>query len=462
MPTNTAPPRPDVPPPATAHDVAGHRVPDSGQWMSATAGRIAPSGTAWLEAVYWFYKYGPGPDSSHGPKRVGTTTLRMARAIAHLTECRPSVANLIQWLKLSKRTVQYHLGMLRETGLLTYRSRGTRVGGTGGRASEFERTIPQIYDDAAGLRTGPSDTLIRSVRGVRPEKIPLLKELHAAARHRQPKKRAKRANRPTVRAASKTSSCTPMVGSTSSFSTAGDISPPSESKLGDGNHQSPAPQKPTLRKLNAIGRRYQLAAELIQQVGWLGRAAVPRIAWIVRHAADAGWSVTEVIALVGLVAPARRVHRPSGFLASRLKGAHLLYDTPAKRASLVNGWRDSRPAELDRHTDWWQDDFRRPSSQNVAREVQEAFTQLQQPSVPTAEERELSIGHDGLVDLDQLTRDEVIELRAAAHKDPVLVRTTIHACGELYARRLFTSALVDQFQRLTSLGRTVVHPWRPV
>ncbi|MFE9621346.1 winged helix-turn-helix domain-containing protein [Streptomyces sp. NPDC006384] len=462
MPTTPAPPRPAAPPPAAVHDVAGHRVPSSGQWMSTTGGRIAPSGEAWLEAVYWFYKYGPyTSERTHGPKKFGDTTLRMAKVIAHLTECRPSVDVLVGWLKLSERTVKYHLAMLRESGLLTYRSKGTRVSGVGGRASEFERTIPQVFDDAAGLRTGPSDTLIRSVRGFCPEKVPLLKELHKAARRSTRKKRTKRTNRRPVKLSSGRSSCTPMVVGTSSSSTAGDLPTPSESKLASGQHKSPTPKKSGHRKLNAIGRRYQLAAELIQQVGWLGRAAVPRIAWIVRHVADAGWSAAEVIAVVGLAAPARRVHRPSGFLASRLKGAHLLYDTPAKRAAIVDHWRDSRPAEHDRHTDWEQDDVRRPSSRAVAREVQAAFAQLQQPATPAAGERDLAVGDDGLVDLTQLTRDEVIELRTAALKDPDLIRATVQACGETYARRLFTSALVDRTNRLSRLGRTIVHSWRP-
>ncbi|GGU38040.1 helix-turn-helix domain-containing protein [Streptomyces violascens] len=429
--------------------------------MSTTGGRIAPNGHAWLEAVYWVYKYGPySSELSHGPKKFGDTTLRLARAIAHLTECRPSVANLVGWLKLSTRTVQYHLAMLREAGLLTYRSKGTRVRGVGGRASEFERTIPPAFDDAAGLRTGPSDTLIRSVRGFSPDRIPLLKELHAAARPRR-QKRTKTANRRSAQGTSRRPSCTPMVGSTSSSSTAGDTSSPSESKLASGQHNSTSPKKTNRRKLNQTGRRYQLAAELTQQIGWLGRAAVPRIAWIVRHVADAGWTAAEVIAVVGLEAPALRVHRPSGFLARRLTGAHLLYDTAAKRAQIVDHWRDARRAERDRHTDWHQDDCRRPTSPAVARDVAAAFAQLQQPAAAPQEERELAVGDDGLVDLEQLTREEVIDLRAAALKDPALVRATVHACGEAYARRLYTSALVNHVQNLARLGRTIVHRWSP-
>ncbi|MFI7087735.1 winged helix-turn-helix domain-containing protein [Streptomyces anulatus] len=462
MSTTIASPRPAPPPPTAEYDVSNHRVPSADQWIATTSGRIAPNGEAWLEAVLWFHKYGPyRSERSHGPKTFSDTTLRMARTIAHLTQCRPSVRKLVEWLKLSPRTVKYHLAMLRESGLLTYRAKGTRVPGAGGRASEFERTIPQAFDEAAGLRTGPSEKLIRAVHGFCPEKIPLLKELHRAARRPHRKNRTKRTNRLTAKPASGTPSCTPMVGSTSRSSTAGDLSSPSEKQLASGRPTSPAPKTPNRRTPNSTGRRYQLAAELVQQVGWLGRAAIPRIAWIVRHLADAGWSTTEVVAVIGLEAPARRVHRPSGFLAHRLKGAHQLYDTPAKRAKIVDHWRDTRHSARDRHAQWWEDDCRRPASPAVARELDVALAQLRRPADPVPGERELPVDDDGLVALDQLTRDEVIELRAAALKDPDLVRASVLACGESYARSLFTSPVVDQAQRLARLSRTVVHGWRP-
>ncbi|MFJ1742646.1 winged helix-turn-helix domain-containing protein [Streptomyces microflavus] len=463
MSTTTAPPRSALPPPTAEHDAADHRVPLADQWIATTGGRIAPNGEAWIEAVLWFHKYGSyRSESSHGPKKFGDTTLRMARTIAHLTECRPSVRKLVEWLKLSPRTVKYHLAILRESGLLTYRAKGTRVAGSGGRASEFERTIPRVFDEAAGLRTGPSEKLIRAVHGFRPEKISLLKELHRAARRPHRKNPTKRPNRRPVQLASGAPSCTPMVVSTSSSSTAGDLSSPSEKQLASGPHTPPSSMKPNRRTLNSTGRRYQLAAELIQQVGWLGRAATPRIAWIVRHVADAGWSTTEVIALIGAEAPARRIHRPSGFLAHRLKGAHQLYDTPAKRATIVDHWRDARHAAHDRHAEWWEDDCRRPASPAVARELDAAIARLRQPAHSAPGGRELTADAEGLVGLDQLTPDEIIELRAAALTDPAIVRASVLTCGEPYARSLFTSFVVDRAKRLARLNRPVAQGWRPV
>lgn len=293
-----------------------------------------------------------------------------------------------------------------------------------------------------------------------------VQELHAEARRLLNPKRTKSPNRRQARGTSKTRSCTPRVVSTSSSSSAGDTHSPSEGKLENGQSTSPTPKKstPTRRGGNRVARRYRLAAELIQQVPWLNRAAVPRIAWIIRHVADAGWSATEVIAVLGQEPPARHVRRPSGFLAARLSGAHTspLYDTPAKRDVVVDWWRDSRRTEQDRHAEW-EGDWQRPASHAVARQVESAFAQLQQQPAPEPDDnRELAVGDDGLVDLEQLSREEVIELRAAALKDPALVRATIGTCGENFARRLFTHHLVDQVHRLAGLGRTVVHPWRSV
>ncbi|MFK0202776.1 hypothetical protein [Streptomyces lavendulae] len=106
------------------------------------------------------------------------------------------------------------------------------------------------------------------------------------------------------------------------------------------------------RGLNRIGRRYQLAGELIRQVDWLGRCVTERIAWIVRHVADAGWTVADVRAWLHLRGEVRTVHRPSGLLATLLDGAQRILDTPSKRAAAVEDWRDSRTAARRRHQQW--------------------------------------------------------------------------------------------------------------
>ncbi|MEV7157136.1 helix-turn-helix domain-containing protein [Streptomyces misionensis] len=436
-------------------------VPGPAQWLARSDCRIAPDACSWLQAVHWFHDHGPRAQGrAHGPSRIGATTLRLAVVLARLKECRPGVDALASWLKLSERTVQYHLRLLREAGLLAYISKGTRIAGVGGRASEFARTVPPVFDEALGLRTGPSEQYIRAVRGIDEAHRPLMARLVKKARRSLSSKRANAVKSSKPGVGSRRSSCTPRGVVTSTSSPAGTTSLPPESKLGNSKSTSAERKQGGPRRLNTIGRRYQLAFELVQQLDWLSRAAVPRIAWICRDVADAGWTATEVIAVVSQDSPPYRVRRPSGFLAGRLNGAHLLYDTPAKRRALVEWWRTSRKTARDRHAEW-AGDWRPPASRAVARRVNEALTNVNR-SVGGPALDSLPMDADGLADLEQLTRDEIVDLRAAALKDTGLITTTIAVCGEAYARRLFTSRLVDQARRLRGTGRLTLHSyWEP-
>ncbi len=451
--------------PARASGNGVPRVSGLAQWVANTLGRIAPDGYSWMQAVHWFHDYAPyASDRSHGPRRLNRTTLRIAQVLARLKECRPGVDTLASWLQISERTVQYHLGILRETGLLCYLSKGTRISGVGGRASEFARTIPPAFDEALGLRTGPSERWIRAVHGICAATRPLMARLAKKARRSLGRMRTKRVRRPAAQTTSAPSPCTPMGVGSSASSSAGTTCHPSESKLASGQGSSSAPKKAPAgrrqRTLNAVGRRHRLARELTEQIPWLARASRQRVAWVIRQVADAGWTAAEVIAVLGQEAPARCIHRPTGFLANRLRGAHELYDTPGKRARIVAWWRDSRYAEQARHAEW-EGDWQAPTSRAVARQVDAALAHLHQHTANSGPEQEaLTAGEDGLVDLEQLSRDDVIDLRAAAEKDPALIRTTLAACGEAYARRLFTNRLVDQVQRLSSVGRLTLHGWR--
>lgn len=452
-------------PPAFA-PAAAATVPGPAQWLAQSDCRIAPDACSWLQAVHWFHDHGPRAHGrSHGPSRIGRTTLRLAVVLARLKECRPGVDTLASWLKLSERTVQYHLRLLREAGLLAYISKGTRISGVGGRASEFARTVPPLFDTALGLRTGPSEQYIRAVHGIDEDHRPLMARLVKKARRSLKPKRTKAVKSPNSSAGSAPSSCTPRGVCTSSSSTTGTTSLPPESKLGSGTSKSTSAEKNQRaqrgpRRLNTVGRRYQLAFELVQQLDWLSRAAVPRIAWICRDVADAGWTATEVIAVVSQDSPPHRVRRPSGFLAGRLNGAHRLYDTPAKRQAIVEWWRASRQAARDRHAEW-AGDWQPPASRAVARRVNDALAQVHWPAPAPALDA-LPVGDDGLADLEHLTRDEIVDLRAAAMKDSGLIETTIAVCGENYARRLFTNHLVDQARRLRGTGRLTLHPhWEP-
>ncbi|MFM9780383.1 helix-turn-helix domain-containing protein [Streptomyces scabiei] len=419
------------------------------QWLHATTGRIATCAHSWMQAVHWMSGSGLyTPSRAHGPK-WGTTTLAVAREISALTECRPGVDYLARKLRISERTVQYHLGMLREAGLLVYRSKGTRIHGVGGRASVFERIIPTAFDEALGIRTVGEGATRRPV-GAAPEHRKALGQLAKKAARKIRRTR----RRPTRTPVSDRRLCTPMQGGTSGTSSAAGTHFPSESKLASGEAESPTRKSPKRgpRTLNKTGRRYQLARELIQLVPWLGRASAPRIAWIVRHVADAGWTALEVQA----VAEWEPVHaddarRPSGLLAYRLGNRHQLFDTPAKRRTAVQVWQDSRTAEQARHSGYDQP-ARSGGPQSVAarRAVDEAFNAIRDRL--TADAADIIPVEETTTRLEDLTRDEVIQMRADAARDHGLIFAAIDLLGERDARRLYTNRLVDQALALQAIA----------
>ncbi|MYW49623.1 helix-turn-helix domain-containing protein [Streptomyces sp. SID161] len=418
------------------------------QWLHTTTGRIATDPYSWMQAVHWIHGSGlyTSPHAD-GPRTTNETTLAIAQEISALKECRPGIAYLARRTKVSERSVKYHLRMLREAGLLAYRSKGTRISGVGGRASEFERTIPAAFDAALGIRTVGEGATRRPV-GAAPESRTLLGKLakKAARKTRRPRRRTPVSGR---------GRCTPMEGGTStSSSAAGTYSPP-ESKLASGQEKSPTPKqtKRGPRTLNRVGRRYQLARELIQQVPWLKGAPVPRIAWIIRHVADAGWTVLEVQAAAERLVSDREPRRPSAVLAYRLSSCHLLYTTPDRRKVLVEDWQDSRRAEQARHQDAEYAGLgadRTPARVSVQSIVREAFRRTKEIAtggpvddadcfhipVETAPEP---------VALEALDRATVLEMRAAAAIDPGFIYSALETgMSERDARRLFTNWLVDQ------------------
>ncbi|KPI31379.1 hypothetical protein OV320_2595 [Actinobacteria bacterium OV320] len=433
------------------------RVLAAAQWLHATTGRIATCPHSWMTAVHWVHGSGLyTPSRTHGPK-WGPTTIAIAQELSALKECRPGIDYLARKLRISERTVQYHLGMLREAGLLVYRSKGTRIQGIGGRASVFERIIPTAFDDALGIRTVGEGATRRPV-GAAPEHRTLLGKL------------AKKAARKTRRRPSRTRSqrgqrCTPMQGGTSTVSSTALTSFPSEAELASGEAESQPrksnnrgqilnnqphipnqlPKKP--KKLNKVGRRYQLARELQQMVPWLNRAAVPRLAWIVRHVADAGWTALEVQAAAEqLPVSADDARRPSGLLAYRLASCHLLYTTPARRKTLLDAWRESRVAEQARHTGY--DELTSgPTSLAARREIDAAFNAIRNRLAADSPPLD-----DAPLELEDLSREEVITMRTEASRDPGLIHSAIVLLGERQARRLYTNQLVDQTLALEAIA----------
>lgn len=334
-------PRPAHPAPAGALPPGrAHRtIRGAAQWLSATTSRIAGDAHSWMQAVHWVLEAALHP-------RFCTTTLRVARVLAELNPCRPGVAYLMRRLQLGERMVQYHLAALRETGLLVYVAKGGRQRGRPATASEFARVIPREFDEALGLRTkgcGPGRRVVGIAEAGR-RRIAALARKASSTLGRTPRRPRRH--------------CTPMRVGNSGLSSADRNPSPSEARLARWHHISPrttpAPKPPTKPKrtakpLNAVGRRFKLAAELVRLIPWLHGAAVPRVAWLAREVSDAGWTAQEVVAWLNLLDAPASVQRPAAFLAHRLRGATAVWPTAAQRSLAVEADRDSRRSAAARH-----------------------------------------------------------------------------------------------------------------
>ncbi|MEV7082403.1 transcriptional regulator [Streptomyces sp. NPDC093516] len=401
-------------PRASADDVAvfvlpALYVPEASQWLSTSAGRIASDGYSWMQAVHWVAGsglYKPRRHRSHGPRAFGPTTVRVAQELAELFPCRPGIEYLVRRTGLSERSVEYHLGMLREAGLLAWIVKGTRVSGGPAQASEFARMVPPEFDVALGIRTVQRDenapAYTRAASGIAEAGRELMAKLATKASRKVRKPRSKTSSKAPARGAQKGAEqgavtavsdevrCTPMQVGTSASSTAGTTSFPPESKLASGVSKSPTPKKSKARaggrrKLNTVGRRFQLARELTQEVDWLRGCSVPRIAWVARNVADAGWTVTDVRAWLHLRGEAARVRRGSGLLAMLLTGAETVLDTPEKRADAIEQWRGAqevarrhRIQQVRARTERYEGDWQAPSSRSVQLEVEAAIAQVRE------------------------------------------------------------------------------------
>ncbi|MFD3336088.1 helix-turn-helix domain-containing protein [Streptomyces sp. NPDC058700] len=399
------------------------------------------------------------PSQTHGPK-WGPTTVALAQEISALGECRPSVEYLARKLGVSVRTVKYHLAILREAGLLVYRSKGTRITGRIRLASSYERVIPVEFDQALGIRTVQRDeaapAYTRTAVGIAEESRKLIGKLAKQAAHKIRRKRTK----PVVdKSVDRRGRCTPMQVGTSAVSPTGSISLPSEEqKLASGKTSSPTPKqhKPKARKLNQVGRRYQLARELIASVPWLGQASVARIAWVIRHVADAGWTVTDVRAFLSL-ADVTSVRRPSAFLAYRLKGAVQLWPTAKGREAAVDAWHRAEEAarktrvEAVRRQRELDGEVQLPQSPTAQKALAAAVTAVRTAAYGDGTREVFVVSANDEHPLEDPPTEVALSLQAAAQTDPGVILSALHSgMPERDARRLYTNWLVDQALRTTA------------
>ncbi|MFE7958673.1 transcriptional regulator [Streptomyces sp. NPDC057413] len=459
-------------------------VPEARQWLLTSAGRIAPDGYSWMQGVHWVAGsglYEPRRHRSHGPRAFGSTTVFIAQVLSELSPCRPGIEYLMRRTGLCERAVQNHLQMLRETGLLAYIVKGTRKRGESPQASEFALMLPPEFDAALGIRT-TGEGSGRRMTGIAESSRKVMAKLATKAARKVRRPRPKTSSRTaskgarkgvseaSVTAVSAVSRCTPMGGGSSSVSTAGGTSLPPESKLASGKAKSPTAKKSKAvaggrRKLNRVGRRHQLARELTQELDWLRGCSVPRIAWVARHVADAGWTVTDVRAWLhfrgGDVA---RVRRGSGLLAALLASAEGILDTPAKRAEAVAQWRAAQEAarrhriqQVRDQRERFEGDWEAPRSSAVTRQVSQAFAQIHEVANGGRDHDQVSAAdapcEQGPVDpqFDQMRAQAEGELMRGVTD---LIELAVDSMGREAAERIYGADLVRRARQLASAARS--------
>ncbi|MET9568495.1 transcriptional regulator [Streptomyces virginiae] len=459
-------------------------VAEASQWLSTSSGRIAGEGYSWMQAVHWVAGsglYQPRRHRSHGPRSFGPTTVRVAQELAALSPCRPGIKYLMRRVGLSERAVQDHLRILRETGLLAWIVKGTRVAGDGGQASEFARMIPVEFDVALGIRTVQRDedapAYTRAVSGIAESGRELIAKLAKKASRKVRKPRAKTSSKAPARSAregadqgavttvSDEARCTPkQVGSCSSSPAATTSLPSETTDIASGKSESSIRKvsgDKARRGINAVGRRYQLAAELIREIPWLGRASTPRIAWVIRHVADAGWSAAEVQGWLHARGEVDTVHRASGLLATLLSGAHEIVRTPEARAGLVSDWRDSRIAAARRHQEL-EAVPQGPRSQAAKAAwmpyltARQALTANYDKTAGTVVDEHSDLGPTAEEVADM--RDMALAEYRAGHAS--LIRSVITSNGRHGAEKIFGSVLVHRALNIPRSARPVTstHP----
>ncbi|MFI8515972.1 transcriptional regulator [Streptomyces sp. NPDC085460] len=471
-------------------------VPEVSQWLSSSAGRRALDGYSWMQSVHWVAGsglYQPRRHRSSGLRSFTATTVFVAQLLAELSPCRPGIDYLVRRTGLSERAVEYHLAALRETGLLAWIVKGTRVRGERAQASEFALMVPVEFDRALGIRTAGEGTG-RRVVGIAEAGRKLMAKLatRAARKVRRPRRKpSTTTSKPVSKApaggagegaggAAETvvsggPRCTPMGGGSTGCSSAGGTYFPPESKLASGESES-TPKKSKAKAaggrkpkkaLNKIGRRFQLAGELTRRVEWLRGCSVPRIAWVAREVADAGWTSDEVLAWLEMRGTAERVRRGSGLLAVLLASATTVLDTPAKRTAAVEQWHRAEEARRrhriervraarEQHDGGWE----APVSRAVRREVEAAFDQLLTPApapAPVDVEEGQGLVLDG-TETFELGDEELAPLIAAMREELAygrtdLVSAAIETLGAEEAARVLGEGLVRRALQLEGLAR---------
>ncbi|MFC8454756.1 hypothetical protein [Kitasatospora sp. NPDC057223] len=312
--------------------------------LSGTAGRVALDGYSWLQAVHWVHGAGLYVPPPNRPNFC-ETTIKLAEVLSKLTPCRPSIAHLMRELKCSRRTVQYHRDILQTTGLLAWRSVGTRLPMLPGQkrvtclASEYERLIPLSYDEALGIRT-MGEGVERRMTGISQEGRSVIAALGKKAARRVRRTRRTRRHRSAGQSI-EMPRCTPMEGGTTQLvSSTSEVDSKATGAARDTNSITRKQRVAKPAKAAGQGRRTvlgqlvtaammaagdRLAKTAYRRVPWVRQASHDQLRWVLNDLASRGWNEQRAVAWLGEIAGQYgagllwRPERPHALIAHALR-----------------------------------------------------------------------------------------------------------------------------------------------
>ena len=392
-------------------------MPRAQQEATTTSSRRAQP-RAWLRAVRWLI--GAGLHS-----KATATTLRVAEDLARRMDYLEGtvlydMAGTAARLEVSVPTVKRHVAVLRELGALVWLEHGSRRNlrlpgrAYAGTATVYGAVIPRCFDDAMGHRLDGAGYAARVV-GV----TEAGRERTVAEVRRKAEARGQGLEPPSPGGCREVGKAGVSGGLKDTPSAACSTASPSKRST-----RSRRRGRSTGRPALQVARDIAIARRVRPRVGWIQHETLRRLAYSLRPLIDAGLDAESIVVELHAWFLDWRPAKPAAFITAELQ-----------RRGALGGATPAQPTA-------------------PTREFLEA-------SVPTPDDDQGPGIGEGRVRLEDLPRETVVELRAAAMEDPGLVLAAIENLGMPTARRLYTSWLVDQAlrHRFRVSDRTVVHQW---
>lgn len=401
---------------------------------NTTSRRTGPR--RWLRAVHWTINAG------HHPK-ANATTLRIAEDLADrmdydLGHARYCLDDTAARLGINKSTVKRHTAHLRELGLLAWVVVGSRTNirralglpGYAATATVYAAVIPPIVDQAMGrtrIGTGYTARVIVDLRGCDTTSRGVSETVPPTTPERScaPPSLTVVKESPSVQVESGFKDTSRKRASRST------TPPQSSPKTKSASNRNQAARRSPLQ----VAQDIRIARLVRPRVQWTQSEGLRRLAFALRPLIDRGLDHEQIVVELHSWMLTWRPAKPAAYIGRRLTD-HAVVD--AAEAIVRREAAELAAAAVPPNGDFLTAlaAIRTPRSPAPAPALEAA-------PAPDA-------GQSG--GIEDLTRDEVLALRADADQDPDLIGTSIAIIGEPDTRRLYTNARVNQYLNIYAQG----------